>query len=176
MPKTRKNKCIFCGTWFMPVPQAKSRQKSCDAPQCKEKRKKYSQDKWRKTKYVYDKNEYHDKTKPWLEAHPHYLQEYRASHPGYVEKNRQQQKKRDQRRGNRNLDKRDLALLQDVSYQGDTYKLKNLDKRDLEIIYPELFLGLMSILRNLDKRDAIDTSLHGIYNRGRFLCNRYADM
>lgn len=176
MSKTRKKRCRFCGIWFYPHPRSGARQLCCSAAACAKKREKYSQTTWHHEKDpTYDLGRY-EGTKQWLHEHPGYLRNYRATHPDYVQKNREQQKKRDQKRRSGNLDIRDALMLQELSHQVDTYKSGNLDIRDPLLPYPVLFLGLMSCIRNLDIQDSIGISLQSIYNRGRLLFRQYVDL
>ena len=46
----------------------------------------------------------------WREAHPEYWKQYRQQHPAAVDRNRNQQRKRDQKRRLLNLAKNNLAL------------------------------------------------------------------
>ena len=176
MKNPRKKRCRYCGCCFRPHPRLKSRQICCGAPGCRNKRKKETQKRWHEKNPSYFHNRYESSTQPWLKEHPGYLKAYRTNHPAYVEKNRKKQKKRDQKRKKENLDIQDSIMIQDLSYQRDTHKLSDLDIQDTIMPYPELFLGLMSYLRFLDIQDTIDISLHSIYNRGRFLLRRYADL
>jgi hypothetical protein len=52
----------------------------------------------------------HDSQKKWREAHPDYIPHYRAEHPEAVERNRERQQRRDQKRRIRRLEKNNLAL------------------------------------------------------------------
>ena len=175
MGRTRKKKCKFCGVWFYPHPRSKGRQVHCGAPSCKKQRKQQTQRNWQQKNPTYFHGRY-ENTKEWLSRHPGYLKEYRRTHLNYEQNNRDQQKKRDQKGRESNLDIQDTIKLQDLSYQRDTHKVADLDIQDPLLPYPELFLGLMSCLRHLDIQDPIGISLHSIYNRGRFLFNRYVDL
>jgi hypothetical protein len=48
--------------------------------------------------------------KKWRQANPDYWKRYRTEHPGTVDRNRKQQKRRDQKRRLLNLAKNNLAL------------------------------------------------------------------
>jgi hypothetical protein len=52
----------------------------------------------------------HNSQKKWREAHPDYLPHYRAQHPEAVERNRERQQRRDQKRRLQWLEKNNLAL------------------------------------------------------------------
>jgi hypothetical protein len=54
----------------------------------------------------------HDSQKKWREAHPDYLPHYRAQHAEAVERNRERQQRRDQKRRIRRLEKNNLASTQ----------------------------------------------------------------
>ena len=176
MPKTRKKECTFCKRYFTPSPQVGSRQKQCGDPDCAAQMKKATQQKWHKEKNPTYFHGRYKNTKACLSKRPGYLKEYRKNNPDYVEKNRQQQKIRDQRRQNKNLDIQDLAFAQDLVPQRDKCKLTDLDIQELASLYLIGMLGLTSKLRNLDIQDDIDMSLHSLYNRGRFLYRRYVDL
>jgi hypothetical protein len=51
-----------------------------------------------------------DSRKKWRDAHPGYQKQYRQTHPKAVERNRQQQRRRDRRRLLQHLVKNNLAL------------------------------------------------------------------
>ena len=137
MSKPRKKKCRFCGVWFQPDPRSGSRQIRCSSPACAQERKKHTQSKWHHEKNPTYFHGRYENTKEWLSEHPGYLKEYRQSHPEYRRKNRERQKIRDARRSDRDLDIQDSLKLQDLSYQGDRYKLSNLDIQDPLLPYPE---------------------------------------
>jgi hypothetical protein len=122
----------------------------------------------------YYKDRYKNSTKPWLEKHPGYQQNYRATHPKAVKKNRHMQKKRSQQAAKTKIDIQDMTLIQTLVSTGDRASLNEVDIQDMISVYLTLFTGLTSCLRRVDKQDMIDISLHSIYNRGRFLLQRYA--
>lgn len=76
----------------------------------------------------------HDSQRKWRQAHPDYLCQYLAQHPQAVERNRQQQQLRDQKRRFRLLEKNNLAL--DLKRSAAEVwlvdpRVKNLEKNNL---------------------------------------------
>jgi hypothetical protein len=91
-------KCPYCHTFFVPTPRGGGKdQKVCKKPSCKKALKAESNARWRRANPYYWRNDY-PRVKQWLDQHPAYLKQYRANHPEYVQKNRQAQKQRDQRK------------------------------------------------------------------------------
>ena len=75
-----------------------------------------------------------DSQRKWRQAHPDYLRQYLAQHTEAVERNRQQQQRRDQKRRIRLLEKNNLALdlkcsAAEVWLVGP--QVKNLEKNNL---------------------------------------------
>lgn len=91
-----ERRCKHCGDPFRPRRNV-AQQRYCSKAGCQEARR----NQWRKRKLGTDPdyrlNQY-DAQKRWRENHPEYWRGYRASHPGYVERNRALQRDRNHRR------------------------------------------------------------------------------
>lgn len=82
--------CPWCQTSFLPHVRLGHRQKCCGSPKCKAHQKKQSHLNWKtKNLHIYRANQ-----KDWQLAHPKYWQKYRASHPTYTTRNREQSRLR----------------------------------------------------------------------------------
>ena len=106
MSKARR--CRYCQSSFLPSPR-RPQQRVCGQPECQSRRRADS----RRRKLVTDP-EYgqvvRDSRKKWREEHPDYQRERRKAKPELVEKNRQQQHFRDQKRRLVRLDNTNLVL------------------------------------------------------------------
>lgn len=100
--------CLYCQSSFQPSPR-RPQQRVCGQPECQSRRRADS----RRQKLVTDP-EYgqvvRDSRKKWREEHPDYQRERRKAKPELVEKNRQQQHFRDQKRRLVRLDRNNLVL------------------------------------------------------------------
>ena len=89
-------RCAGCGVSFRPRPQVPE-QRFCSQPECQRERRR----RW-KRKHQTDAD-YRDNQaraqRAWSERHREYWREYRRRHPRYSERNRQQQRVRNTRRG-----------------------------------------------------------------------------
>ena len=89
-------RCAGCGVSFRPRPQVPE-QRFCSQPLCQRERRR----RW-KRKHQTDAD-YRDNQaraqRAWSERHREYWREYRRRHPRYSERNRQQQRVRNARRG-----------------------------------------------------------------------------
>lgn len=85
--RSLKKKCSFCGRLFLPDPRVGERQKTCSREECRRQRKTLSQKRWVENNPDYFRGRY-EHTRNWLDQHPGYLRQFRASHPEYTEKNR----------------------------------------------------------------------------------------
>jgi hypothetical protein len=87
--------CTNCQSPFRPNQKVPS-QKFCSKSQCQKERRK----KWHRKKLQEDddyKKNQANAQKTWTKKNPEYWKIYRAKHPEYVEKNKMQQTKRNQR-------------------------------------------------------------------------------
>lgn len=100
--------CQHCGEAFTPCPRVKN-QKYCSKPECQKARKRL----WHKQKLLNDEayriNQEAAKRR-WRQNHSDYCRKYRASHPGYVLRNREKQRIRNKKR-------RDAHSLQKLTRQ-----------------------------------------------------------
>ena len=100
--------CFYCKCSFLRSP-CRPQQAVCGRPECQRRRRAD----YHRRKLEVDP-EYrqiaHDSQKKWRAAHPDYLPHYRAQHPETVERNRERQQRRDQKRRIRRLEKNNLAL------------------------------------------------------------------
>ncbi len=112
-----QNRCRHCHTIFLPNPRIK-KQRYCNRPECQRARKAL----WQKQKMYQDldyQTTHRESQKTWMEQHPGYWKTYRAEHPAYIQKNRQNQQNRDRKRRLARLAKMD-ALAQKVFLIPDT--------------------------------------------------------
>ena len=104
---TQKGCCLYCKCTFLRSPY-RPQQAVCSRPECQRRRRAD----YHRRKLEADP-EYrqiaHDSQKKWDEAHPDYLPHY-AEHPEAVERNRQRQQPRDQKRRIWRLEKNHIAL------------------------------------------------------------------
>ena len=89
----RKKRCCVCGNWFMPDPRTRGIQKACGAAACRRERKRIANAGWWAKNKDYDTAR-QGKKRSWAQVYPHYWQSYRAGHPDYVERNREQTRAR----------------------------------------------------------------------------------
>jgi hypothetical protein len=95
----QKVRCAHCGSRFVPDPRIKN-QRYCGKLQCQRARK----TSWQRQKLAADPDYQADKRdsqRAWLSRNPRYWQNWRARHPGYVERNRIGQENRRNRCKNR---------------------------------------------------------------------------
>jgi hypothetical protein len=106
LSKTRR--CPYCHRPFLPAVY-RPQQVVCSQAECqRQRRTDYHRQKLR-TDPVY-RQVAQDSQRKWRQAHPDYLRQYLAQHADTVERNRQQQQLRDQKRRFRLLEKNNLAL------------------------------------------------------------------
>ncbi len=91
--KIQRKKC-FCGAVIIPHRKVGPRQKTCGAKECQRELKRRNNARWRKNNPDMCRNDY-PRVKAWLDKHPGHLKKYRKSHPEYVEKCREAQRRRD---------------------------------------------------------------------------------
>lgn len=92
----KRRRCLACGEVFGPSPRVKDR-KYCSKPACQRERKR----RWQRQKIADDpdyRDNQKDSQKRWREAHRGYWRTYRDSHPQYVQRNRERQRRRNQER------------------------------------------------------------------------------
>lgn len=144
--KRRPKKC-FCGATIIPHKKVGSRQKTCGSKDCQRELKRRNNERWRKSNPDNWRNDY-ARVKAWLDSHPGHLNGYRKSHPEYVSKCREAQKRRD-RSKKLHLDIQDKIRRQapDIIAQlWDKSHLDNLDIQDEIVIKPLETIFLLSLL------------------------------
>ena len=85
-------RCLACGDPF-PLRAQLPEQSYCSAPACQRQRRKLWQREKRQTDDDYRQNQARAQKK-WLDGQPDYWKRYRAEHPGYTERNRENQRAR----------------------------------------------------------------------------------
>lgn len=81
----------MCGDLFVPDVRTRGLQKVCGKPACRRERKRLADTRWRSANPGYRDQ---DKMRRWAEEYPNYWLAWRAAHPAYVERNRQQTRER----------------------------------------------------------------------------------
>jgi len=150
-----KKNCISCNVIF--ETKRNPQQTYCAKQSCQNRRKHL----WRKTKLEQDPDYSLNKQKAnkrWQQLHSSYWREYRARHPTYTERNRQQQRERDRRR-NKLLSRHDAshlakcdALPEENALPTGTYKLIPLDEQFLaksDALTVKLFLITNSYIEDV---------------------------
>jgi hypothetical protein len=100
--------CLYCQSPFLPS-RYRPRQRVCGQPECQRKRRADSrrQQLARDAEY---RQVVHESQKQWWDEHPDYQKRRRKANPQVVERNRQRQHIRDQRRRLVRLVRNNLAL------------------------------------------------------------------
>lgn len=101
-------RCAACGQSFFPRPQV-PRQCYCSATACQRERRR----RWQKQRLQTDADYRDNQTRActaWRKRHRDYWSSYRATHPAYVERNREFQRTRNHRR--RSIAKMDVSSVQ----------------------------------------------------------------
>ena len=106
MPSPRG--CRYCQQLFPPS-KFRRDQSVCGQPDCQRKRRRDDHRHRLETDAEYAQV-VRDSRRKWRQAHPEYLKNYRQTHGAQVERNRQQQRRRDLKRRLQNLAKNNLAL------------------------------------------------------------------
>lgn len=89
----RKKRCRMCRDWYRPDPRTRRIQKACGKPACAQERKRLTDAGWWAKNKDYDTAR-RGKKRAWAEAYPTYWQGYRATHPDYTQRNRDQTRRR----------------------------------------------------------------------------------
>ena len=89
----RKKRCRVCLDWYRPDPRTRGIQKACGKPACRRERKRLADAGWRAKNKDYDAAR-RGKKCSWAAAYPDYWKIYRASHPDYVQRNREHTRER----------------------------------------------------------------------------------
>lgn len=91
-----KKRCRVCGGWYRPDPRTRGIQKVCAKPDCRRIRKQQADVQWRLKNAAYDASRSTKKC-AWAKTYPNYWRQYRAAHPIYAERNREQTRERKRR-------------------------------------------------------------------------------
>jgi hypothetical protein len=100
--------CRYCQQSFQPS-KFRPDQSVCCRPECQRKRR-ADDHRHRLENDAEYAQVVRDSQRKWRQAHPDYLKNYRQAHAVQVERNRQQQRRRDRQRRLQNLVKNNLAL------------------------------------------------------------------
>jgi hypothetical protein len=106
MNETRR--CLYCRSLFLPS-RHRPQQRVCSRPDCQRQRRTNSRRQKLATDLEY-RQVVRDSRKKWWDEHPNYQNERRKANPGLVEKNRQKQHIRDQKRRLARLVRNNLVL------------------------------------------------------------------
>jgi hypothetical protein len=88
-----KKRCRVCGEWFKADARAARFQKVCAQAACQRERKRLTDARWWAKNQGYDASR-SSKKRVWAQAYPNYWQGYRAAHPDYTRRNREQTRQR----------------------------------------------------------------------------------
>jgi hypothetical protein len=100
--------CLYCQSAFVPS-RYRPQQGVCSRPDCQRRRRADSRRRQLTRDAVY-RQVVRDSQKQWWDEHPDYQRRRRKANPGVVERNREQQHLRDQKRRLRMLVRNNLAL------------------------------------------------------------------
>lgn len=113
-------RCLACADAFESTGRVPT-QNYCSRPDCQRERRKLWQREKRRSDGDYRENQLQCQRR-WREAHPGYWYQYRAEHPDYVERNREQQQVRNAARHAGAIAKMD-AIAGNSSLASGTYYL-----------------------------------------------------
>jgi hypothetical protein len=100
--------CQCCGQSFEPRPQVPN-QTFCSSPNCQRvRRQRWQRDKMRNDPDYRDNQ--HRNQRAWLDRHPEYWRNYRATHPDYTEHNKSHQRLKHHARHEPDYAKMDVSL------------------------------------------------------------------
>lgn len=105
---SESRRCLYCQRLFLPTPR-RPQQRVCSGPDCQRQRRADSRRQKLATDPEYDQV-VRDSRKKWWDEHPDYQKERRKTKPEVVERNRQRQHVRDQRRRLARLVRNNLVL------------------------------------------------------------------
>lgn len=106
MNETRR--CLYCQSLFFPS-RHRPQQRVCSRSDCQRQRRANSRRQKLATDVEY-RQVVRDSQKQWWDEHPDYQKEHRKANPGLLEKNRQKQHIRDQKRRLARLVRNNLVL------------------------------------------------------------------
>jgi len=148
--------CPYCHIFFTPHVKVGSRQITCRKPDCKKQLKAENNKRWWQENSDHYRDDY-PRLKQWLDQHPGYLKHYRQSHPEYVQKNREAQRRRDRSKRLR-LDIQAQLKRQAPEITEQLWDLSDLDIQDQLCIKPLEMAFLFSTLPCLDIQVSLDSS------------------
>jgi hypothetical protein len=129
-----KKRCRYCSDLFTPDPRSyrprsdgkgrRSSQEACPKAECRRHRRSDANRQWRVKNPTYDDQRQAQHCQ-WRANHPGYPKAYRAAHPEYVQRNREQQRRRD--RKGKNLVNQDAIH---AFYDGKIRRLIDLVNQD----------------------------------------------
>jgi hypothetical protein len=105
---SESRRCLYCRRSFLPSPR-RPQQRVCSGPDCQRQRRADSRRQKLATDPEYDQV-VRDSRKKWWDEHPDYQKERRKAKPEVVERNRQRQHARDQKRCLARLVRNNLVL------------------------------------------------------------------
>ena len=143
-----ERRCPYCQRYLTNDPRVRGRRKTCGHPLCQRALKRQNNTDWRRRNPDYFRDDY-ERLKLWLLKHPGYLRQYRATHPEYVERNREAQRVRDRRRRAR-LDIQAKIKGQLPEINKELHRLPNLDIQDEKSAKP---LEITFLLRSFPLLD-----------------------
>ena len=91
-----QKRCGVCGEGFVPDARTRRFQKVCGQAACRQARKQQADARWRSRNAGYDASRA-AKKRAWSKTYPDYWRHYRATHPLYTERNREQSRQRKRR-------------------------------------------------------------------------------
>ena len=172
MSATQK-RCRFCDEPFRRDPRVGDRQYACPAPACQAQRKRECQERWSEAHPDYFRGQY-PKKRPWHDAHPGYLAEYRRSHPEAAQHHRDQERQRRQAERSA-VDIQDECRIQSLLSQDVAGVTPRMDIQDEMPLQRSILLGLIERLRaegRVDIQGQIDQAVLQCYKAGRRLQTR----
>lgn len=89
----RKKRCKSCHELYVPLGHTYHEQKTCSKPGCRQWRRRQAVKQWKRMNPLSARNN-PVKQKLWRQEHRDYWKQWRSKHPAYVNRNRQQQHRR----------------------------------------------------------------------------------
>lgn len=160
----RRKKCRVCGELFLPYSRSYRRQKVCSKESC---RKAWARKLWRRWR---DQNPLSlgvsaAKSAAWRKEHPGYWREWRKKHPGAVERNREEQRRRN--REKRGVIAKPRGL--DCVHREKMCRIKALGviakTKGIEVVFPVALEGIRRYLGwswTIAKTKEMDGSVKGV--------------
>ncbi len=146
--------CPYCERFLTVNPRVKKRRKTCGSSSCQKALNRENSARWRREHPDSCHPDY-PRVKLWLQKHAGYLQRYRQTHPDYVEKNRQAQRRRD-RRKKLHLDIRNKIKNQPPEMIDQLWESSDLDIQNVSELQPHEITFLFSTFPCLDIQNSFD--------------------